>query len=887
MGSLTRFSTVVGLSLVCLVSVRADLNAPAADPDRLEVSVLEQGMEKPLIVAPAPDGRLFYIELHGAVKVWHPSDGRVTVAANFEVYDQQESGLLGLLLDPNFEQNQWLYLKYSHPVHSEEWISRFTVKGDVLDKSTETLIYKFPTDRKKESCCHEAGSMAFGPDGTLYISAGDNTNPFEDSRGFAPIDERPGRDPFDAQNSSGSTMDVRGGIIRIRPLPEGGYEIPEGNLFPEVKADQGLPEIYGKPEIYIMGCRNPWRISVDQKTGILYWGDVGPDAGRDQPDRGPRGYDEVNQARKPGFFGWPYFVGDNYAYNDWDFESNTSGPKYDVSRPINRSPNNTGSQILPPAQAAWIHYPAASFEKFSVLGSGGRTACAGPVYHYDAYPESPHKLPRYYDNCLFIFEWSRHWVMAVHLNEHSEMVRIEPFLEGHSLKRPVDMKFGPEGELYVLEYGDTWGFNDDSRLLRVNYNRGNRAPVANIEASNHIGRAPLTTRFSSEGTVDPDSGDPLRYEWRTQAGGSVVSREKNPSITFEENGVYHVELTVLDSKGEKSVVRTPALVGNTPPEIQFESPKTGGFFHWGRPLAFRIEGYDYEDDESMGKINVRGGQVQASGPSERDPIGLKLMRGSDCFNCHALGHKIVGPAILEIAKRYENDAEALDRAAERVINGSATVWSEVPMLSHPQHSLNEARQMVEWILSQREGKASIAMVDAFSQAQLQVEPRPEGNAPKTYTLTASYTDRGANPVGPLTASASVELRSPRFEAEEALERDGVSIGRNNDGEGRQRHVGSPTGQAWARFGPVDLNGISRVVCRASSQGVGGQVEFRQGSREGKVLGSVLIQDTGGSDTFDSFSAPVENPGGSFELYVTFAGPNPQMSLNWFEFLPED
>ncbi len=67
-----------------------------------------------------------------------------------------------------------------------------------------------------------------------------------------------------------------------------------------------------------MGCRNPWRISVDRKNGYLYWGDVGPDAGSDS-DRGPRGYDEVNQARKAGNFGWPFFIGDNYAYPVVDF----------------------------------------------------------------------------------------------------------------------------------------------------------------------------------------------------------------------------------------------------------------------------------------------------------------------------------------------------------------------------------------------------------------------------------------------------------------------------------------------------------------------------------------------------------------------------------------
>ncbi|MDA7667375.1 PQQ-dependent sugar dehydrogenase [bacterium] len=875
---------VIPFFLGTAVSSLADITAPVADPERLEITVLDQGMQKPLIIEQAPDGRIFFIELHGKVRIWHPGDGRVTEAAEFEVYDQQESGLLGLALDPEFEKNQWLYLKYSHPVHSEEWISRFTMHGDLLDKSSETLIIKFATNRDKENCCHEAGSIAFGPKGCLFISAGDNTNPFEDSKGYAPIDERDGRAAFDAQRSSGNTMDLRGGISRIRPLPEGGYEIPEGNLFPERGAEEGLPEIYGRPEVYVMGCRNPWRISIDQKTGILYFGDVGPDAGRDLKERGARGYDEVNQVRKAGFFGWPYFIGDNLAYYDWDFEADATGPMYDVSRPVNRSPNNTGSQILPPAQAAWIHYPAGNSETFPVLKSGGRTACAGPVYHFDESNPSPRKLPKYYDNCLFIYEWSRHWIMAVHLDDQSNRVRIEPFLETHSFKRPVDMKLGHDGELYILEYGDTWGFNDDSRLLRVDYNRGNRAPLAKVSATGNIGPSPLKVSFSSEGTVDADRGDTLRYEWRTKAGGEIVSIEKNPSLRFEENGVYNVELTVTDSHGGKSVVRTPTLVGNSLPELKFEYPRDGGFFHWNRDLRFKVSGYDLEDDESMGKITVRGGQQASDGPSERDPIGLKLMRGSDCFNCHAFSHKIVGPSILDIAKRYEDDSEALDRAAQRVIDGSTTVWSDVPMLPHPQHSIVETRQMVAWILRQKEGDVSMVLVDSFAESNLNIAGQPSENAPDTFVLTASYTDGGADPIGPLTSTVSVELRNARIEAESARERDGLRVADNKDGK-NQKHLRSISNGDWARYGMVDLRGIGQVTCRASSNESGGNVIFLMNSKDGRILGQVEVGGTGGNDAYRDFVSEIEDPGEPFELFVTFDGPDQMMNVNWFEFQP--
>lgn len=114
-----------------------------------------------------------------------------------------------------------------------------------------------------------------------------------------------------------------------------------------------------------MGCRNPWRMSVDQATGFVYWGEVGPDAGGD----GPRGYDEINQARRAGNFGWPYFVGNNQAYFDYDYETMKVGTVFDVNAPINESPNNTGEKLLPPAQPALVWYPGAASNEFPELGS--------------------------------------------------------------------------------------------------------------------------------------------------------------------------------------------------------------------------------------------------------------------------------------------------------------------------------------------------------------------------------------------------------------------------------------------------------------------------------------------------------------------------------------
>jgi cytochrome c len=218
-----------------------------------------------------------------------------------------------------------------------------------------------------------------------------------------------------------------------------------------------------------MGDRNPFRINIDQKNGYLYWGEVGPDAGGPNPTRGSAGFDEINQARVAGFFGWPYFVGDNKAYYAYDFAKKESGAQFDASKPVNNSPFNTGMKDLPAAQPAFLWYPASPSTKFPVVGSGGRTAMAGPVYYYDENLKSEHKLPKEFDHTLFIYEWSRNWIIAVHLDKDDKIAKMEKFCEKMTFMRPMDMELGADGCLYVVEYGTNWGDNFDTQIVRIEY----------------------------------------------------------------------------------------------------------------------------------------------------------------------------------------------------------------------------------------------------------------------------------------------------------------------------------------------------------------------------------------------------------------------------------
>lgn len=854
-------------------------------PARFEITPLVTGMLRPMELAVAKDGRVFYIELTGQLKVLDPKTNQVSLVGELPVTIEQENGLIGLALDPKFEQTNWIFLQYSPPNFSGQHVSRFTLVDGKLDLSSEKVLLRYEEQRKE--CCHHAGALEFGPNGDLYIGTGDNTNPFGDSQGFAPIDERAGKSAFDARRTSANSKNFNGKVLRIRPLPDGTYEIPDGNLFPK---DGSV----GLPEIYVMGCRNPWRISVDQRSGYLYWGDVGPDAGGDGP-RGPRGYDELNQARQAGFFGWPLFIGDNYAYPDVDFETGSIGSRFDAAKPVNDSVNNTGAKVLPPAQPAFIYYPAGGSDKFPEVGSGGRTACAGPVYYFDPKNPSNTRFPEHFDRTLFFFEWSRHWIIAVHMDANSNIVKLERFLPQQNFVRPIDMEFGPDGALYLIEYGETWGVNADARLVRIDYVRGNRSPIAQATAENNIGRAPLQVKLSSVGSSDKD-GDALKYQWYSIEAGSpaatrkLISEEVSPVVQFDDNGTYNVELVVSDPAGTRGVATVPVMVGNARPEIRFVQPAPGTFFDPQQSINFQLYVNDYEDgtsdsDEAEEKqiefldsdapqrVNVNAMLVdlppdQFNAAANAGPPGLQLMKKSDCFNCHSVDQPRVGPKFLDIAAKYRDQAGALEASVQRVMKGSTGVWGKVAMLPHEHNSPDEIRQMVEWVFSVKPDQAVRAFKGFAGKIDMQA---PSDKATSYMVLEASYLDLGAEGIPAQSEVAKITLRPRKMEGEHADQIRGPQVLNSGNASGG-KFIGAINHGHYLKFADVPLQDANRVLLRVASAGAGGAIELRQGSYDGKVIGKASIEVNGQWEQFydKRIELPADRERG--DLYVVFVHP---------------
>ena len=393
------------------------------------------------------DGSVFFAERGGSIKVVKPAGtvvklGKVNSFPTTSQLGKQvnninnEFGLVGLAADPDFETNHFLYVTYQTPAGVDSThLSRITVANDVLDMASEKVLLSWPT--QKDYCCHTGGDIRIDSKGDLWVSVGNNTlNAADDNAATAYVDASIPNSAADDNGHSANTNDLRGKILRIHPTADGKYTIPAGNFkeyFASMYTADQLAKI--RPEIYTMGHRNPYTIAVDDVTGLLSWGDVGPDVNGMT--------EELNLVSHPGFMGWPYFVGavgnPNYVFK---LNKNPASPE-------NTSVNNTGVQKLPPAEGAIIGYQQAA-------------AITGPIYHYSPSQTSPKKLPGQFDGKWFVTDWKNDgFISAVTLgNNATSVVSKTKFFTGAGggFLHPIQVSIGPDGMMYVLDYYNLYNF---------------------------------------------------------------------------------------------------------------------------------------------------------------------------------------------------------------------------------------------------------------------------------------------------------------------------------------------------------------------------------------------------------------------------------------------
>ena len=875
-----------------------DFSKARPEENRFTKVVLKDKLDEPIELAILDNDRVLFVERKGDVKLYKNSSNELKTIANMPVSlkyinaEEKESiaedGLLGLSKDPNFKKNQWIYMYYSSKKGSYNVLSRFTMKGDNLLLDSEVPMLKVETQR--EECCHTGGSIDWDAKGNLFLSTGDNTNPHA-SDGFSPSDERPGRSPWDAQKSAANTNDLRGKILRITPQADGTYTIPEGNLFPKGREKT-------RPEIYTMGHRNPYRIAVDKKTGTLYWGDVGPDASKPDSTRGPGGTCEFGQALTAGNYGWPHFVGDNSAYFKYDFESKKIGEKWDYLNPMNTSINNTGLIKLPEAKGAMVWYTYGSSDIFPLLGSGGCNPMAGPVYHKEVYGKTAGAFPAYYDGKHFIYEWMRGWIMAVSFDKDGNYTSMEQFMPSYKFSNPMDMEFDENGNLYMLEYGSGWfTANDDARLIRIEYNAGNRKPNLVMNTNQSGGAAPFNLELSAEGTVDSDN-DPLTYNWNITSDNNFASdiNSQNAKLTLKEIGVYQVKLTVNDGKGGISTQSTEITVGNEPPILSLEMPNSNkSFFVANRTFEYDIKVNDKEDgslangiaadqvavsidylSEGFDKVEIARGHRSADA-SATFAVGRKLIEGSDCMACHSKTKKSIGPSYTDVSNKYKSNEAALENLAKKVISGGSGVWGETAMAGHPQLSTEDASEMVKYILNIANEKPTAKTLPVKGTFAAKVPASDKGQG--VYIVRASYEDQGAMGMPSLRSEQSFVLRNSKmgphdFDVYEDINK--MAFG------GNKLAIPAKNG-SYMILNQIDLSGIKSIEFAATApkprlNAAGGRVQIRLGSLKGKLIGQTEFLEPSDAMNFEPkiitviLTLPESEANNLQDLYVVFVNP---------------
>lgn len=849
-------------------SVEENTHEPP-DPTRFTYEILADGLDEPLQLDFDSKGNVYFIERTGAIKRVGIGGGNVEELGTVPLAVEKAPGLIGILLDREFENSRQLFLYYSAREDKGAFmrLSRFTLDEGAIVPDSEVVLLKIPWEQPDGE--HFGGGMTWDLEGNLLVSVGGDSAPTQ----YAPMPfTNDGGKGQDSGRTAGNTNDLRGSIIRIKPQADGSYTIPPGNLFPE-----GTPKTL--PEIYIMGNRNPWRLSIDSQTGFLHWGEVGPDAGIDSEKFGPMGYDEFNVAMEAGNFGWPFFIGKNWAYNSYNYETGEYGLPYGPDSPVNNSPNNSGLDTLPPALPALVAYPYRVSEEWPVLKSAARSAVGGPVFRKADFNEGTEGVfPEFFEGKWLVTDYVRNWIMAIDMNDdRTEVYTILPLLPFERLehKQPLDLDFGPDGALYIVEYGLA-GFGS---LSKIRYNPGNRKPIAKAASSRTAGAVPMEVLLSAEGSIDFD-GDKLSFHWTIQPaneGVPIIMEEQEPLLTLEQAGVYEVNLRVSDAHGAVDETSFEIIAGNQRPEVKIEITKGNrSFFFPNETIHYEVTVIDPEDGSTAdGGIPTEEVHVAFEYiPSGLDAVELRKMKTEgliqpgtairhlqakallqvhNCMTCHQLDRKLLGPSYLDVAQRYASNKNASDILYTSIIEGVSGKWGESIMPPHPMLGAKKTLQLIDYILSLADTTAENGTLPLNGEVSLDAFEKTGSVSrlgkffvfevePGAYVLRASYEDNGDPEISGLQLSAqeTILLRYPILAPETAdfFSEEGISFTPSTDDPGFMI-----TGNGgYLGFRDIDLGGVATVNIGAVtrfwhwSHYIGGTVELRLDSPEGPLVG---------------------------------------------------
>ncbi len=425
-------------------------------------------------------------------------------------------GLLGIALDPAFKTNHWIFLYYTGDDEHSFFVSRFTLKSNSLDLTTEKKILKVPSQGLSQ---HTGGAMQFDADGNLWITVGENV----------------------AKYPAANTFDLRGKILRIKPKPIDDatvlttmgptitYDIPAGNLFPVGTAKT-------KPEIYVMGSRHPYSITFDAVRKGVTWGDVGPD------NITSGGTEEHDFTTKPMNGGWPYFAGGDANGNQVTVEAGGGT----VAAPLNPKAGDTALAALPPAIPA-------------ISGYAQSAAITGPVLYYNSnLPTGLKQFPAHFNGVWLVSDFNKGYIEALTLDAKGEKITArEKILANSQLgtNGVLDFQAGPDGSIYFVRYAGYRTTSVATGILKISY-QGNPCPLGIINPLNRSNQERMGAQIHRSEILITAKGH-YTLEFKNLAGQSINLAQGEGPTQYNLNnlknlGVYFV--TVNTSLGKFSTM---------------------------------------------------------------------------------------------------------------------------------------------------------------------------------------------------------------------------------------------------------------------------------------------------------------------------------------------
>ncbi len=410
---------------------------------------------------------------------------------------------------------------------------------------------------------HSIGSLAFGPDGSLYVSGGDGASFNFVDYGQAGSPRNPCGDPPAGVGGVQVAATAEGGALRSQDLRTLGDPTTAGGAIIRVDADTGAPladnplaasSNTGARRVVAHGFRNPFRFTLRPGTHELWVGDVGWDE-IEEIDR------TVGNDATVDNFGWPCYEGGGRM------------PVWDQA--------NVGMcESLYAQGTSAVRAPTFEYHHRREIVAGEHCdEPAGSAVGGLAYAPTDSPYPAEFHG-LFFADAVRHciWQLPLGTDGRPDPARVAVFAERSGTV--VDLQFGPGGELW---YADL----DRGTINRIGYSAANHPPEPVLTATPTAGDPPLTVTFDASASTDPDPGDELAFEWDTDGDGAFDDGT-GPTLTqtFTTAGVVVVKVKVTDVAGFSETASTSIAVGDTAPVPVIDTPAQGDLATVGTVLSF-------------------------------------------------------------------------------------------------------------------------------------------------------------------------------------------------------------------------------------------------------------------------------------------------------------